>query len=174
MTDMHFDDTDTSDAFAEVHAEVGTPSLDAAVVELASARKVLADTKARRDEAYARWEAENATLLKYLDDARTDVAEAERAVRTAGMAAYQQSNGDKHPHAAVNIRVNKLVRYQDAAARAWALNSAPTLLKLDTVAFDKVARTGIVPTDVVQIEEVPQVTIASDLSAYIVDDESEA
>lgn len=171
MTDeTHFDDTTISDAFAEVHTEVGMLSLDAAIRELASARGGLALCKIVVGDARARWEADNATMLAELKAAQEHVNEAERAVRIAGMAAYAQS-GDKKPHPAVQIKLTKAVAFNEADARQWALDHIPTLVRLDTSAFEKVARTGTLPKEVAQVEEVPQVTISTDLSAWLESEE---
>lgn len=166
MTEPHFDDTTISDAYAELHSEVGTPSLDSAVTELASARVLEASVKALYNARLAAWQAANADLMADLDNARAAVAEAERAVRTATLDAYAQT-GDKKPHPAVGVRLNKVICYDGDSARVWAMTASPMLLKLDAAAFDKAVRAGLVPVDIAQVDDVPQATIATDLSAYI-------
>ncbi len=172
MTDMHFDDTTISDAYAEVHSEVGAPTLADLITELASARGWLALRKNSIEIARKRWEAEHSDKLDALEAAKERVNEAERAVRTATHAAYLAS-GDKKPHAAVGIRMTTIISYNEADARAWAMDNLKMALKLDTTAFDKAVRAKLVPADIASIEEVAQTTIASDLSAYIIDDQSE-
>jgi hypothetical protein len=160
------------------------PTLNDLVTELASARGSLALYKivegdarqhlqAKLDLLRTEWEVENADTLNALKAANERVAEAERAVRTATYEAYL-ATGSKKPHPAVGIRVNTIINYNEADARAWAMDNLKTALKLDAAAFDRAARNKLVPADIAQLEEVAQTTIATDLSAYIIDDESEA
>lgn len=167
MTDeTHFDDTTIFVAVANLHIEIGTPSLDAAVTELANARALEESVKAHYSARLDAWKRDNADLLVDLDNAREAVAEAERAVRTATLDAYAQT-GSKKPHPAVGVQITKVISYDGENARVWAMTASPVLLKLDAAAFDKAVRAGLVPADIAQVEEVPQATIASDLSAWL-------
>jgi hypothetical protein len=166
MTDQHFDDTTITDAFTELHSEVGALSLDAAVTELANARAEEVLLKALCDAALADWKRDNAMLLTDMEKAREAVTEAERTVRTATLEAYIAS-GSKKPHPAVQVRLTKVVTYDEDKASVWGMVNAPLLMRLDTNAFKKLVLANVVPVDIAQVDEVPQATIATDLSAWL-------
>lgn len=134
--------------------------MDDLVKRLAALRK---EHAAMVEELRAR-EAELAPWREAVSQKAAEVAEIEVAIRLAAQEAYVNT-GDKHPHPAVGIRVQHVLHYDADKALEWARQHYPEALKLDVSKFEKVARA--MELDWVQDEEVPQATIARDLSAFI-------
>lgn len=132
--------------------------------ESAAARAV-AEAKAVRDatiegQAVAALEAKLRSLGELAKDAKL------RADDLA-MALFRQT-GDKHPAPGATIKLFQRVRYDAALVRAWCWTEAPTLVVLDTAAFDKLAEGLIARGAPAEIVPDPRPQIARDLSAYLV------
>lgn len=91
---------------------------------------------------------------------------------TAARAALDQAvldafNGNKHPHPAITVKeVTKLV-YCFKTAREWADTNLRSALVLDVKRFEKAILATEAP-EFVTIHKEQQVTVASDLSPYVI------
>jgi len=131
----------------------------------------LAQARAEAAEAHARLVALMASTA--ISEAQADehfakerVVDLEDAVRKAALEEYAKS-GNKRPHPAVAMRINKRLRYDADAALEYCRKNFNAAVKtvLDAKVFEKVApNLGL---DFVQITEEPQATIASDLTDYL-------
>jgi hypothetical protein len=103
-----------------------------------------------------------------LREAQTCSDEIEKRIKEYALASYQESQ-DKHPHPAVNIRLETILEYDKPIAIAWCEHNMPQALKLDYQLFEKhvraVADTN--PLGFVTVAKIPKAAIASDLSAYL-------
>jgi hypothetical protein len=107
-------------------------------------------------EAFKSWRAAK--------NAKQDAEKAEAAV-DAEVRELALASGEKQPHPAVQIITTSVLEYQDKDAVAWCIQTQQlSLLKIDTRAFEKVARTleiqGVIR------HEKPGVRIASNLRQY--------
>ena len=134
------------------------------VLELAQARAEAAEARARLTALMVSAAIIEAQADEHFAVAR--VADLEDAVRKAALEEYAAS-GNKHPHLAVAVRVNKRLRYDPATALAYCCEHFDAAVKtvLDARAFEKVA--GNLGLDFVEPVEEPQATISSDLTAYL-------
>ena len=134
------------------------------VLELARARAEVAEAHARLVALMA----STAIIEAQADEhfAKERVADLEDAVRKAALEEYARS-GNKRPHPAVSMRINKRLRYDVGAALEYCRQNFNAAVKtvLDTKVFEKVApNLGL---DFVEVAEEPQATIASDLTDYL-------
>lgn len=138
--------------------------LDDLMLELAQARAEAAEAHARLVALMA-----SAAIIEAQADehfAKERVADLEDAVRQAALEEYTRS-GNKHPHPAIVVRVNKRLHYDVGAALKYCREHFDAAVKvvLDTKVFEKAAQS--LGLDFVQITEEPQATIASDLTDYL-------
>jgi len=156
-----------------------------ALVDLAQARaiqeqtkKLYADLKAQIDELVEeRFGEDRENLLKALDASDSSVARADSNVRDMA-ARYYGETADKHPCPAVTIKEFIVLSYVEAQAIEFCRLSAPKALILDKRAFEKIAKVGKeaggpFDLDFVVIETEPRVAVASDLSAYLTEGETD-
>ena len=99
-----------------------------------------------------------------LSEAQALTKSAEAAVRETALNSYSE-NGDKHPHAAVAIKVYARLGYDPKTAHAYCTQHLAGALKMEKRKFEKVAR--VAELDFVTIIDEPQATITRDLSAYL-------
>jgi len=81
------------------------------------------------------------------------------------LAAYAET-GDTLPHEMVAIKMYTTIIYDSNLALKWAIrHDMPDLLKLDSKAFDKVARASNI--DFVEKRPEPRASVTRDLSVYL-------
>lgn len=91
---------------------------------------------------------------------------AEEKVRTEAVNQYKADGSKKGE--GVSIKMKTTVEIVDeAAARTWCIGNFTPALKLDTRIFEKAAKDGTVPAELVKIEIEPSAYIDSDLSKYL-------
>ena len=128
-----------------------------AVVE---AREKARGANEARVTAYTKWLEKNQHLFDTEKLAMTACDAAESGLRILAVASYIET-GEKAVAPGVGIRVMSRLNYENKDAIEWALEHK-LALKLDTSAFEKIAKTSNLPF--VDITEVPQATIATELN----------
>ena len=115
--------------------------------------------KARR-EAFDR---ENAALIANLRDDAEAVATAETALKAVALERYDITK-EKRPAPGIEIKIYREYLIDEAAGLAWATEKQLCLIpaRLDVAAIKKLAT--VQPLSFVLVDEVPRVTIATDLS----------
>ena len=95
------------------------------------------------------------------------LAEAETLAKQEALAEYDETQ-DKRPLPGVEIKVFKVVEYEELAATMWCQSNAPTMLKLDAKRFERFVKEDIlnIPAHVAKVVEEPRAQLASDLSEY--------
>jgi len=80
---------------------------------------------------------------------------------------YYLSTKDKHPHAAVTVKVGKEFTYDEFDAVVWAINTKQMqLLSIKKTAFEKIPRAGVeIPC--VTVKEKISTSVKSDLNEYL-------
>lgn len=134
------------------------------VSELARARVELAGVRAQLEALMA-----NDAIVEaqaYERSTKMRIAELENAIRGAALKEYAE-NGNKRPHSAIAVRINKRLRYDVNAALEYCRKhfDAAVEVVLNTKVFEKAAPN--LDLDFVQVVEEPQATIASDLTPYL-------
>lgn len=134
------------------------------VSELARARVELAGVRAQLEALMA-----NDAIVEaqaYERSTKMRIAELENAIREAALKEYTE-NGNKRPHSAIAVRINKRLRYDVNAALEYCRKhfDAAVEVVLNTKVFEKAAPN--LDLDFVQVVEEPQATIASDLTPYL-------
>lgn len=134
------------------------------VSELARARAELAGVRAQLEALMA-----NDAIVEaqaYERSTKMRIAELENAIREAALKEYAE-NGNKRPHSAIAVRINKRLRYDVNAALEYCRKhfDAAVEVVLNTKVFEKAAPN--LDLDFVQVVEEPQATIASDLTPYL-------
>jgi len=152
-------------------------NINDAITNLAQSRRELDDERsawdALQDEINDRFGDRVAMIDKQLRDAKSKVAEGESVVRTTALAMFDGE--DKHPHAAVTIKVYTVVEYNPDAAKEFAIRFMQDALQLDKRTFEKNTKvlmdmdlgevTGAL-SSIVTIRDDPRATIARDLGGY--------
>lgn len=137
------------------------------VSELARARVELAGVRAQLEALMA-----NDAIVEaqaYERSTKMRIAELENAIREAALKEYAE-NGNKRPHSAIAVRINKRLRYDVNAALEYCRKhfDAAVEVVLNTKVFEKAAKAAPnLDLDFVQVVEEPQATIASDLTPYL-------
>lgn len=105
----------------------------------------------------------------FLHHVKNAMADADARARELALAEYAV-DGNKSVAEGVSIRVTRKMVYDEAAALAWCATNAPVLIlrALDKKGFEKLA-----PTEVVTVQEVPQVAISTVLAPYLAEGEDE-
>jgi hypothetical protein len=133
------------------------------VVELqglrAAAAIAAAALKARREE----FDRENTPLILFVRQTAEAVAASETALKAVALERYDITK-DKKPAPGIEIKLFKEYVIDEVAAFAWAQLKELCLIpaRLDVPAIKKLAT--VTPLPFVLIDEVPRVTIATDLS----------
>lgn len=123
------------------------------------ARREVEEAIAWRTSAYQKWVEANQPLLDNESATKSICQEAEDKLREFTLEAYAQT-GDKAPVQGVGIREVTKLDYDKTVAFKWATEHVLSL-KLDTTAFEKIAKTS--PLDFVRVYQEPQATIATQL-----------
>lgn len=119
------------------------------------AQKALGD----KSSSYAEWEIDNTLILDRVKLTTEAMREAEDKLRELTLLAYSKT-GNKAPASGVGIRVKTILSYLVKEAMEWAMEHK-LALKLDSSAFEKIAKTSNLPF--VTITEEPTATIATQL-----------
>ena len=127
-----------------------------AVVE---AREKAKGATVERTASYEKWLESAKVLIASEDAAKAACQEAEGTLRELALQSYA-STGEKAVAPGVGIRVRTILGYLAKDAMAWAMEHK-LALKLDSSAFEKIAKTSNLPF--VTITEEPQATIATEL-----------
>jgi len=128
-----------------------------AVVE---AREKAQEATTRRTEAYQKWVEVNQPLIDNESNAKSACQEAEVKLREMALETYAET-GEKAVAPGIGIRVMTRLNYENQKAMEWAIEHK-LALKLDSSAFEKIAKTSTLPF--VTITEEPQATIAAELN----------
>jgi len=123
------------------------------------ARRRASELKSQRDVLLEEWNKANQGLFDALTQAGAEVAEVEARLRELTLEAYAQT-GNKAPVAGVGVREVTKLEYDIKVAFDWAVEHTMAL-KLDTSAFEKIARAS--PPHFVRVFQEPQATIATQL-----------
>jgi len=125
------------------------------------AREQVQKATALRTAAYQKW---LETFKPIIDDetiTKSACQEAEDKLREMTVQSYMET-GNKSILPGIGIRVRTILGYLASEAMEWAMEHK-IALKLDTSAFEKIAKTSNLPF--VSITEEPQATIATQLEA---------
>ena len=128
-----------------------------AVVEAREATQLATST---REASYQKWVEKNEGLFNNEKLAKCSRDLAEIKLREMTIQSYVET-GNKAPEVGVGIRVKTCLNYNGQEAMDWALEHK-LALKLDSSAFEKIAKTNNLPF--VTITEEPQATIATELN----------
>ena len=136
------------------------------VVRLNEARRIAeqfkAELAASHNDLEIAWKQNEGNKLEALGRATIEVADLEADIRALAVAAYQNDpQKQKDLGYGVGIRIMTRLDYDAKTALGWAQKTG-LALRLDTPAFEKVAKASNLPF--VQSHEEPQATIASDLA----------
>ncbi len=124
------------------------------------AREKARELKSQRDTLLEEWNKANQVLFDTLTQAGAEVAEAEDKLREMAVAQYAET-GEKAVAPGIGIRVLSRLGYDSKEAMDWAIKHE-LALKLDTSAFEKIAKTSNL--SFVIISEEPTATIATELA----------
>jgi hypothetical protein len=97
------------------------------------------------------------------EQSRAVVADLEEQVRALAVAHFGDT-GDKHPHAAVGIKLFTFYDYDPISAKRYCVEHLPTALTLDGRKFERAAE--VLDLDFVKIGKEPRAQIASDLTDW--------
>ena len=123
------------------------------------ARQKAQEAQEAKRLAMLEWEKQNEAIIREALFAEQAVKEAEHRLRELTLEVYAQT-GNKAPVKGVGIREVTKLEYDAKAAYNWAVEHK-IALKLDTVAFEKMAKVS--PPDFVRVFQVAQATIATQL-----------
>ena len=123
------------------------------------AREKAGEAKKARHDAQVAWEESNASLFQAEAVASGECAGAEARLRELALEAYAETK-DKQVAPGIGIRVRTILNYESKEAMDWAVKHE-LALKLDTSAFEKIAKTNKLLF--VAITEEPMATIATEL-----------
>ncbi len=138
--------------------------LKAQIQTVRGLREVAAGARAARIAAFTQWQLDYAAEINNEKTATEYLLSAEKALRDMTIAVYQET-GNKAPAPGVGIRETTQIRYNLKDALQWAI-AHRICLKLDTAAFEKLAKTSSLEAsdiDFVELALIPQATIAAEL-----------
>ncbi len=140
------------------------------ITKLAQSRRSLVELVEEKEELLASAIAKipgYENLLTEITKTKESIESIEKQIRDSAVQDFRV-RGNKRPHDAVQIKVFQIVSVVDEPkAREWCFQNFRPALKLDTKTFEKAAKDGSVPSDLVVCEEEPRAQIATDLSKYI-------
>ena len=143
-------------------------TLDERMVELALARQLEHDAKARMKQVEAdiaaQYKDELAEARNAIEMASAWAEEAERVARERAMIEFRAGQGRK-PHQNIQIKQYTTLKYDAAEALEYSREHLPSAVKLDKTAFEKAAK--VVRLEFVQIGNEDRVTISRDLSPLL-------
>lgn len=158
-------------------------TLQQALVILAKVRKALTERKKDKVQAHSDMLAsEEGQVYQFAEREVKNYTSREKAVKAIvdklTIEAYDGENKQVTKGASVTDKPIKRPVYDKAKATAWIEEKASALLQPDWAAFDSMVLGGLVPEEVAQVEEVPNVKarIATNLSFLLEadDDATEA
>ena len=123
------------------------------------ARGVARETNCQRVAAYNVWVEANQHILNLESDAKSACQEVEAQLREMALSIFAETQ-DKQVAPGIGIRVRQALAYDENEAMEWAIKHT-LALKLDSSAFEKIAKTNNLPF--VTISEEPTATIATEL-----------
>lgn len=126
-------------------------------------RRTLATAQARYAEAEAAFDAQHGGLIAEITSAKALVEEAEFALRSLAVTAFQ-ATGERKPCPGIEIGQTTVAEYDEVKALAWARENAAAL-KLDRAGFERIAKA--MPLPFVTLKQVPKATLAKDLGAAL-------
>lgn len=146
--------------------------MDDLIRTLANARRVEAEHKAElqqvNDEAAALIQERYGDRLKEiganLAHSQALTQEIGAIIRLAALDSYSES-GDKHPHAAVTVKVYRKLGYDAGEAFRYCVDNLTAALQVDKRKFERVAK--VAELEFVIFSHEPRATIKRDLSAYL-------
>lgn len=124
------------------------------------ARVLVQKTTEMRMSEYQKWVETNQRVLDNETNAKSVCQELEAQLRELTLQSYAET-GNKTPEVGLGIRVMTRLAYDNQEAMGWAMEHK-LALKLDSSAFEKIAKTSNLPF--VTISEEPQATIATELN----------
>ncbi len=90
------------------------------------------------------------------------ITQLENEIRAEAVAVYKA--GVKQPHEKVKIENHTIVKpYNEANAREWCFTNFRPALTLDTKTFEKAAKDGQIPSNIVETDTEPRAKISSKL-----------
>jgi hypothetical protein len=145
--------------------------------KLAAVRDIISTSKETvsvREKAYmetAEYKA-YASAKEILDDNYSLEKSLIEKIKGAALEDYLATK-EKPTEKGLALRVNHILKYAQAEVELWAKQKMPELFKFDNSAFEKYAKAvaDTIPVPGVQIIDDPTITIASDLSEYLLDSE---
>lgn len=147
-----------------------TPTLAAAVEQLARHRVLLADVNFEIESKRAEFEQSIADERTRCGLIKAFIAEDEAIVKEMGLKAYRATDS-KRPHPAVEIKERRKASIPNLArAFAWAKEKMPLVIlpeSLDQKALMDFALKSKTPVPFVEITKEPNAQIATDLSQYL-------
>ena len=126
---------------------------------VARARKAAQEAREIKDIAKNEWEQQNSEMLATVSSTAAVVEIQEEILRELTLKAYNET-GNKSPAVGVGIREVTKLTYDSKVAFEWGVDHKMAI-KLDTSAFEKIAKASSLPF--VQIHQEPQATIAGKL-----------
>jgi hypothetical protein len=145
--------------------ETEMTELETLVSQLALARRISQEASEAVGELTRHLQQSDVFIAtaKAAEEARASEAALDAALREYALKQYL-TDSNKHPHEKVEIKKFTVVEIPNAeAAREWSFLNFRPALKLDTKVFEKAAKDGSIPTDLVCIIEEPRVQIATKL-----------
>jgi hypothetical protein len=143
--------------------------MESQIRELAKARVTLANSKEQLS-VLEKQLLDNPIYIQLkatVGETSATVSQMEEAVRSAALESFR-ADGNKKPHPAVSIKIFQTTKILDEdAAREWCFANFRPALKLDAKTFEKAAKDGNVPAELVTIGEDPRAQIATDLDEYL-------
>ena len=127
-------------------------------------RQHKADIKKNIDTLFDQWEEAHMDILNDQMETLQTITKLEADLKQQRVSDYDGQ--DKSPLYGVGIREKTVLYYIETDAYNWA-REHKLFLKLDTKAFEKLAKDG--GMDFVTVEKQPQATIATDLSVWLPD-----
>jgi len=137
----------------------GTMTINEQINLVVEAREKAKEALDKRMAAYGTWLLSTEQLFADEKAAKETCAEAEKQLREMALEVYAETK-DKAVAPGIGIRVMTKMEYDAKVAMEWAVKHE-LALKLDTGAFEKIAKTNALPF--VIIFEEPLATIAQEL-----------
>ena len=128
---------------------------------VAKARRIAAEKSDDYSEAMEKWKHDNESLIAEKKDAEIDSLFAESKLRELTLA-YFRETGEKKPLPELGIRVVEKLEYDLTLAFGYAKEHG-VALKLDVLAFDKMAKISELRPGFVTVTPVATATIARNL-----------
>lgn len=153
-------------ALPDVDPADGPSELEIQITQVRGLRAALEIRTQQLHELQVAFNREHTDLIEDRCKISSDCAQAEARLRELTLTTYQ-ATGSKKPAKGVGIRVSTVMKYDEAAAKEWALKEGHIFLSLDRAGFEGWLKTmqkqgKELPVQVEEIEK-PTATIARDL-----------